>query len=139
MVGPARHAAVRTRLRALPGARLFGREETLPAFGHAVPDDLALKIPGGARHAAAFVGVLLEFRDDVHLPALARWRMHPNARRARRVPDIRTPAGAAEGPEPAGRRGPGCLNYLKRRIFYSFRHTAPDGHFRNSPSEQLTR
>src|ERR1043166_5061443 len=98
MLAPAGPASRRPDFRALSRARLFGGEQALPAFGHAVPDDLALKIPGGARHAAAFVGVLLEFRDDVHLPALARWRMHHNARRARRVPDIGTPPGAERCP-----------------------------------------
>src|SRR5262249_1280548 len=63
----------------LSRARLFRREQALPAVGHPGPDSPALKVPGGARHAPAFVDVLLEFLGDVHWPCPQRvLRVHIN-------------------------------------------------------------
>jgi hypothetical protein len=123
-----RVAPARAGFRALPRAPLFGREQALPALRHAVPCDPGLEIPGGARHAAAFVGVFLEFLDDVHLlpRKMDRWTSMHGRRSGSGLSGVSGEAhGRGNRPDPASARSPRAVKILKALVFLALLGCGP--------------
>jgi hypothetical protein len=104
-----RLASARPGFRPLPRPRLLGRQQALPALGHPIPGDFGLEVSGRTRHAAALVGVLAEFSDDVHVAALQVDGWTLNARRGVGFPTRKAEKGETaatmSADKPRGLRG----------------------------------